>query len=232
MKFTSQIIASGSGSIGGCTYSRNRSGQYIRRRAMPVNPGSAFAQVMTATFAALVVRWTTTLTQQQRDGWDTWALNTPQTDPLGNAVVWTGQNAYISMNSFRLQAGKTYVDDAPTIFAGATYTPNAGADTANVSEASQDFDFNFVNTDDWANAVGGVLAVYVSRPQNPSVNYFKGPYRLAATEDGAVVPPTSPLTVPFPFPVVEDQRIFLQARVANADGRISAVHRFTAICGA
>ena len=118
MKFNSQIVSSASGSIGGCTYSRNRSGQYIRRRAMPVNSGSFFAQVMTAFFGELVNRWTSILTPEQRASWDLWATNTPQTDPLGNSINWTGQNAFISMNAFRLQGGETYVDQAPAIFAG------------------------------------------------------------------------------------------------------------------
>ncbi len=231
MKFQSQIIASGSGSIGGCTYSRNRFGQYIRRRAMPVNPGSAFAQVMTNFFGTLVQRWTSTLTQPQRDAWDVWAINTPQADALGNPINWTGQNAYISMNALRLQLGETYVDAAPSVFAGATFTAPSGIVILNVSEATQDFDFNFINTDPWAGSVGGSLGIYVSRPQNPSINFFKGPYRLGLVVPGAVIPPTSPATVPVPFPITEGQRIFVQARVCQADARISAIARYTELVG-
>ena len=227
MKFSSQIIAAGSGSVGGCTYSRNRYGQYIRRRAMPVNPCSAFAQAMTAFFATLVSRWTTTLTQLQRDSWDLWAVNTPQTDALGNAVTWTGQNAFISMNAFRLQAGKVIIDNAPAIFSGTSLSDPFVS--VPFDESSQNFSLGFLNTDEWATEVGGILSIYVSRPQNPSVNYFKGPYRYAGTINGAVVPPTSPQIIPVPFPIVENQKVFAQCRAATADGRLSSLKRFSGL---
>lgn len=231
MKFQSQIISSGSGSIGGCTYSRNRSGQYIRRRSMPVNSGSSFAQEMTANFATLIDRWTIVLTSAERTSWDVWAANTPQIDSLGNSIIWTGQNAFVSMNSFRMQNGQVILDDAPSIFAGTSLLA-AAMGISGASEATQDFDLGFSNVDEWAGAVGGILGVYVSRPQNTSINYFKGPYRLAATVIGAVVPPTSPVTVVVPFPITAGQRIFMQARASAADGRISSVARFSNIVGA
>jgi hypothetical protein len=83
----------------------------------------------------------------------------------------------------------------------------------------------FTNTDEWATAVGGSLLVYAGRPQNPSVNFFKGPYRFAGRINGAVVPPTSPLTVPAPFVFQQTQREHVQFRAVGADARISATQR-------
>ena len=229
MKYTSQLIAAGSGSMGGCTASRNRFGKYMRARSVPVNPNSTQQQTMRAALTTLVARWTSTLTDVQRGGWETWAANTPQTDALGQTYNMTGQNAYISMNALRIQTGTTIIDTAPEVFAGAPLTPpNATA----LSEATQDFDVTFTNTDAWATAVGGKLIVYASRPQNPSKLFYKGPYRLSGTINGAVSAPTSPATLFVPFPVAQGQIVHFCFRAIQADGRISGKLTDVATCGA
>lgn len=227
MKFQSQVIASASGSVGGLTFSRNRSGQYCRRRSVPVNPGSPQQSITQGLFSLLVTAWTQELTQTQRDGWDTWAINTPQFDALGQPITITGQNAYIKMNSLRMQNLESRIDDAPAVFAGASLTPP----TLTVADVSgQTLTVTFDNTDQWAGAVGGGLAIYMGRPQNPSVQFFKGPYRRDIRIAGAAVPPTSPQSgISAIFPFVLNQRIHVAFRCYNADGRISAQTRSSVI---
>jgi hypothetical protein len=222
MKFQSQLIASGSGSVGGVTFSRNKSGQYMRRRAVPINPGSAFQSLTQGNFAVLVTRWTSVLTQAQRDGWETWAINTPQFDSLGQSITITGQNAFIKMNAIYMQAEGGINDDAPALFSGTALTPPA-LTAADVS--AQTLGFVFTDGDEWANEVGGTLLVYQGRPQNPSINFFKGPYRFCGIVSGAVIPPTSPGSVPAQFPFVIGQRIHVAFRAKTADGRISTQTR-------
>lgn len=222
MKFSSQIVSAASGSIGGCTFSRNRSGQYIRRRALPINPASTFQQLIRAAMSSLVTAWTGNLTQAQRDAWEIWAINTPYTDALGNPVIITGQNAYVSLNTPRIQASLTVINTAPSIFSGTSLTPPS---FTIADESAQTVTFSFNNADEWASLIGGALLVYVGRPQNASINFFKGPYRYAGSVLGAIVPPTSPATLPTPFPFVQPQRVFMQWRAVGADGRISAVQR-------
>lgn len=215
MKYTSQIIATGSGSVGGCTYSHNRAGQYIRRRAMPVNPGSVFAQVMTASLANLVARWDSVLTQAQRDAWDAIAFGSVQ----------TGLTLYIRMNSLRLQFAVAVIDDPPLNATVAALTPPVA--TA-ADDSAQTYTVSFTDTDQWATEVGGYLGIFASRPQSPTINYFKGPYRLVELITGAVVPPPSPHVTTAgntPFPFVTGQRVFFQFRAVQADGRISGVSR-------
>lgn len=222
MKFISQIVTAASGSIRGCVFSRNRSGAYIRGRVVPVNPGSAFQNVVRAALATLVARWTSVLTVAQRTAWDTWAFNTPHTDSLGQSITITGQNAYISLNALRIQFGVAVIDTAPIIFAGAVLTPPG---IVSATAATEVLSISFTNTDLWATAVGGYLAVYVSRPQNASVLFFKGPYRLMGKISGAVVPPTSPMPITSTFPFEVGQRVHTQFRAVNADGRIASAQR-------
>lgn len=226
MKYTSQIISAGSGSVGGCVYSRNRSGPYIRNRSVPVNPRSFQQNAVRGALATLVARWTSILTPAQRADWTTWAVNTPQTDPLGNPITLTGQNAYIMMNTLRIQTSTTVIDAAPIIFASAALTPP----TIVSATASTDvLSIGFTNTDLWATAVGGKLVVFTSRPQNGSKVFFAGPYQFAGTINGAATPPTSPLPITNAFPFAVGQRIFVRFRSFNADARISTSWRNQAV---
>lgn len=138
----------------------------------------------------------------------------------------TGQNAYISMNTVRMQTGDVVIDVAPAIFSGTPLTPPI---LTIADESTQIITFTYNNLDEWANEIGGFLAVYVGRPQNPSVEFFKGPYRWMNTVAGAVVPPVSPATSGPSFPFVAGQRIHVAFRAMTADGRISTQTRSSII---
>lgn len=226
MKYSSQIIAAGSGSIGGCTFSRNRSGAYIRNRSVPVNPTSAAQVLVRGALATLVARWTSVLTAPQRTGWETWAANTPQTDALGNPINITGQNAYVMMNTLRIQTATAVIDTAPIVYANAVLTPPT---IISATGATDVLSIGFANTDLWATAVGGKLCVFVGRPQNPSKVFFDGPYRFAGTINGAGTPPVSPLPITSPFDFAATQRVHARFRSFNADGRISTTWKATII---
>jgi hypothetical protein len=226
MKFTSTVLAAASGSVGGCTYSRNRSGQYIRSRAVPVNPSSSGQTTVRAALATLVARWAGTLTAAQRTAWENWAANTPQVDSLGNPINITGQNAYIKMNVIRIQTGTSVIDLAPSIFANAVLTPPG---IVSATGSTDVISVSYTNTDLWATAVGGKLCVYVGRPQNPSKVFFAGPYRFAGTVNGAGTPPTSPSPITSPFDFVATQRIHVKFRAFNADARISTTWKASII---
>ena len=217
--FTSPIISQGSGSLAGLTFSRNRGGNYIRARALPTNPNSTLQQAIRAAMSQLAVLWQDTLTAAQRLAWATYGDNVPVINRLGQSINLTGQNWYIGCNSVRIQAGLARVDDAPTVFNRGDYTtPTFAIDTA-----SDEVDVSFDNADAWANEDDSSLVVYASVPNDPTVNYFKGPYVLVGTIDGdSVTPPTSPAAIALPQAIVAGQRNFFRVFVSRADGRLSA----------
>jgi hypothetical protein len=95
-----------------------------------------------------------------------------------------------------------------------------------ISEATQQVTITFDDTMDWCDETGGFLFLYLSRPQNITVNYFKGPYLIAGSIDGDdTTPPTSTGTMSVPFAVTEGQKVFAQARIMRADGRLSEPFR-------
>jgi len=218
MKYRSQIVTAASGSVGGCVFSRNRYGSYIRNRSLPVNTKSTQQTIIRSALASLVVRWTSILTVAQRSGWETWAANTPQTDSIGQTYNMTGQNAYISMNPVRIQVGLAVVDAAPSVFASAALTPTG---IVSATAATEVLSISFNNADVWANETGGALLVYVARPQNPSKLFFAGPYRFMGRINGAATPPTSPLPITSTFPFEVGQRIHTRYRAVNANAQIS-----------
>jgi hypothetical protein len=79
----------------------------------------------------------------------------------------------------------------------------------------------FSPDDPWASEVDAAMLFYVSAPQPLTVNFWKGPYRLAGKVLGAAPPPSSPATIAIPIPAGTDERVFVRARVTAADGRLS-----------
>lgn len=93
-----------SGSIGGATFSHNRYGAYIRRRAIPVTSTTEDAIAAKARLTSASQGWQG-LSTAQRLSWSTWASVNPVTDTLGNQQVLTGHAAYIMLGTRRLQSG-------------------------------------------------------------------------------------------------------------------------------
>lgn len=226
MRFKSVILGPASGSVAGLTYSRNAGGQYIRARSTPTDPATSYQQTVRAAVASLVNLWKDTLTAAQRAEWDLYAENVPLPDVFGDPKYRTGINHYVRSNVPRIQAGSPRVDAGPGIFDLGDYTaPSFGFDaTAN------EVDVTFVNTDDWAGEDDSDMLVYCGRPQSPTINFFKGPYRYAGKIEGdAITPPTSPAAIGLPFAIIAGQQGFARIVVSRADGRLSTPFRGSAI---
>lgn len=225
MKFKSPVYSEASGSIAGITYSHNRGGLYTRARAVPVNPNTPQQQLVRSLMAQLTNLWVSTLTAPQRAGWDAYAENVPITNPLGAAINVGGVGMYVRSNVPRLQSSLPRVDTAPTVMDLGPYTqPDFTGMVA--STALQTVTIPFDVLDDWVGEDDSAMLTFVGRPQNPSINYFKGPYRAATAILGdATTPPTSPASVTTPFPFVTGQRLFVRVNVSRADGRLGTESR-------
>lgn len=230
MLWKGTLAESASGSIGGVTASRNRGGAYFRGRAIPTNPNTPQQQAIRSAMSQLASLWASTLTQVQREGWDTYALNVLLPNALGDMINIGGVGMFMRSNISRISsgvAGLTRVDDAPTIFDLGDVGPQAvGAAIAAANTISMEW-----NDDDaWADEDASALLIYTSRPHNQGINYFKGPYRFAAAVEGdSTTPPTSPEVVDAAFPFAVDQRVFVFTRVTRADGRLSSPFRGTGV---
>lgn len=222
------LMSQPSGSLGGVTASHGRSGSYLRARVVPVNPNTIYQQAVRTIAGNLATAWVTTLTDVQRAAWDLYADAVAMTNRVGDTIYLTGLNHFLRSNTPRIQIGLDRVDDAPTIFALTDVT----LPSMTISEGTQIVSVTYEDSDAWANEVGGFLKFDLSRPANPSINYFKGPYRYTSFAAGGAAPPIPPETHAVPFPVVEGHRVFAMLRGALADGRLSQEIRISCLVAA
>lgn len=222
MKFKSAIVTASSGSIGGVTFAHNSGGMYMRARSTPTNPNSPYQQTVRNLMASLANLWINTLTGAQRDAWAAYASNVSLVGKLGDPLYVSGMNMYQRSNIPRLQSGLPRVDNGPTTYdLGGFTNPSFSVDAT-----ADEVDVVFTATDDWANEDDAAMIILASLPQNPTVNFFKGPYRYAGNIAGnATTPPTSPAAIALPFSATAGQRVFVKALVSRADGRLSSNFR-------
>lgn len=111
------ILGNLRGSIGANTYSHNRGGDYVRRRAAPTNKNSTRQQTMRALLSTYASQWSANLDDAQREAWNTWAAQQVKEGPLGNSINLTGINALIWCNTHIADAGDTPIFDPPAAVA-------------------------------------------------------------------------------------------------------------------
>lgn len=189
-----------SGSMAGDTASRNRFGQYYRRRAVPVQPRTVAQLTMRARMATNAAAWRG-LTANQRAGWADLGLSMLRTDGLGNQYDLNGFLAYCSVNNNKLDAGDAVVSDAPAIVT----PPDLLTVTLTLTAAA----FSVAYT---ATPLGaGVRLFLFASPQRSAGRTFEGDYRLIAVTAAAAASPHNLLaaySAKFGVPVVGN-RIFL-----------------------
>jgi len=108
------LVPPQSGSQQGITASRNRFGQYVRTRAIPVNP-STEAQGLSRTRLSTNSEGWRGITPAQRAGWSGLGLSMVRSDSLGQSYSLQGNQAYCSVNNVRMLCGLAAVADAPAL---------------------------------------------------------------------------------------------------------------------
>ena len=169
-----------SGSEAALTYSRNRFGQYVRSRSIPVNPKSTQQGTVRARLAANASAWRG-LTDLQRAGWLSLGGQMSRTDALGQSYTLNGFQAYCSCNNNNVAAGNAVVSAAPALItpdACLTVTPTATAATFSVA---------FTPTPP---AAGQRVFVYCS-PQRSAGRAFEGDLRLVFVSAAAAASPAN-----------------------------------------
>lgn len=112
--FRSSVFAAASGSIGGTTYARNRGGSYVRNRTNPIQPRSGDQERARSQLSFFSVYWSDTLTANERNAWNQYASTKGAFNRLGEAIVLTGQQAFVQANTLAQLAGLAVITAAPT----------------------------------------------------------------------------------------------------------------------
>jgi len=100
----------------GQVHSRNTYGNYIRQKVSPVQPRTPRQQQLRSQLSDLAKRYSTVLTDEQRNAWINFAAANPVVDVFGDSIVLTGINMYQKVNNLRKLMGLPILDDPPSDF--------------------------------------------------------------------------------------------------------------------
>lgn len=239
MKLTPSLGGAYSGSMGGLTASRNKGGQYFRRRAMPTNPQTPQQERTRASFAAAALMWGN-LTQEVRDGWTNYAKAVDWKDSLGQTIRLTGMQMFVRTQQLLQLIELIQPGEGPTLTSTFPEVDNLGQEPKVIDVSAvrtpQTTPTSLVLNVETELAESEVVAdvFFLGAAKNPTINYFKGPYlyigvndspggQLAITLDGSTAP-----TIWFDRNGVpaEGRRLFGYVRRLMSDGRMSEPTRF------
>ena len=194
-----------SGSYQGITSSRNRFGQYVRTRAIPVQPRTA-AQIAQRTRQTVNSAAWRALTGAQKAGWADLGLSMTRSDSLGQTYSLNGFQAYCSVNGVLATMGSALITDAPVLS-----TP-VGLLTMTLTLSSVAFSVAYTTT---PLAAATKLIIRCS-PQRSAGRSFEADYRVISVTAAAAASPANILTsytTKFGVPVTGN-KVFVSASTA------------------
>jgi hypothetical protein len=149
-----------SGSANWRTASRNRNGQYIRNRAIPVQPRTTAQRAIRGFLALCSQTWKTIGTESQK-AWDTWGKAHPRTDSLGQSNAPDGPQAFCGLNAVRLLLGLPI-----------THTPPPDPDFSAFREGAIASAAGAVTISDYVRPASGQIMFFVAQPKGAGVRFF------------------------------------------------------------
>ena len=204
------LLGSLRGRLAGNVFSHNKGGDYVRIGTAPTNPQTLRQQITRTILGTFAATWSSSLSQAQRDGWDTYAAANPVKNSLGQDVFINGLDWYVKANARLADAGLTAVLNAPIFGA-----PNGLATLAVDISAATTVDVTFTNAigADEALILWGSLPVSVGSTPNKAQTRLMGYSGLAEA---------SPWAATTAHGFQSGQRGVFYAAVLGEEGLISA----------
>jgi hypothetical protein len=199
-----------SGSQANTTASHNRAGQYYRNRRSPVQPvGTGRRAFIKASFGAASSAWAS-LSAINQAGWTSFAASHPITDALGQSIVLTGQQMFVSCATQLLNCGGA-VPSVPPV-TGTVYS--VGAPVFTVVSAGA-----ITLTPTGVGAAADFLLYAFSAPVSGGVLFQKTFWQAGhvAGNSVAAIVATAPYHTQFGAPAV-GQRVFCKVTPVNQYG--------------
>lgn len=211
----------------GQVHSRNTFGNYIRQKVSPVQPRTPRQQELRSILTTLAKRYSTVLTDEQRNAWINFATSNPVIDVFGDTIVLTGINMYVRVNNLRLLMGLPILDNPPSDFSVSNPT-----DVSLTITTTPTFAMNVAFAPS-PSPTNHRVEVWVTEPMKPGVMFFSQKLRLLLiTSSDAVSSPidiTSEYINRFGMPA-SGTKIGVEVRFVNeTNGAQSRGLRSTAI---
>jgi hypothetical protein len=203
-----------SGSVSGCTWSRNKGGEYVRARSTPTNPSSVKQSAARAILGALSSGWSL-LTATQRTQWTDWASLNPVVNSLGVSIIRSGQQAYVGLNARLVGAGAVAVATPPAVTGPTDLTTVTATATASTGAIVLTYTATPL-------AAGQRILLWQTLPQSTGRNPNRAQARLVGYSAAAAA---SPLTFTSPYPASVGQVSNAWVQVMDAAGQVSSGKR-------
>lgn len=163
------IIVAGSGKIGGHVASKNRAGSYLRTKVSPVNPQTTYQTGIRNRLTTVSQAWKS-LTQAQRNAWNTAVGDYSKTDIFGSIRNPSGFNLYQMLNNNLLAIGQAVITVPPVPASVAAMTSISLA----VVTGTPAITLTFAP----AIPVGTSVKVFATAPQSQGKSFVKSEYRF------------------------------------------------------
>lgn len=206
------IVGDIRGSVGEETYSRNQGGLYVKSRAGPAAAPTAEQLIITAAMTALSRAWSTTLTDEQRESWRTYAHQFPKNNRWGTPTLHNGYTRFIGVNFLeyvRVSAVlRTLAPTAPPL--------PLPAFAFTCAHESEEIVIDFPLSPAIPNDSTFRLYIYFGSPMPLGVNFYVAPFTFLASQlktNG--VWDADPWTIGIPFEAASNQKLFARARIQD-----------------
>ncbi len=174
------IVVDGRGKLGGHVFTKTRSGAAMRTKVTPVNPQSSAQAAARSRLGGNSMAWGS-LTEAQRESWNSLASETGKTNVFGDQYFPTGKNLFTSVNNNLLMIGKPSLQTAIKPEALPFITDMSVTISKATSEITLGLSFE-------GQASKSTLVVEASAPFSPGKYNFDGSYRQIMLEPDGSIP--------------------------------------------
>lgn len=107
------LMADARGKLAGTVASKNKGGNYLRTKAIPINPKTTYQSIQRGLLSDLSKAYQTTLTPAQQAAWTNYGRSTNAKNVFGSALILSGIAAFIKVNQIITTVGGTIITEPP-----------------------------------------------------------------------------------------------------------------------
>lgn len=177
IKFSAIAVTDMRGKSGGSVFSKNKGGSYTKNFVVPSNPATVAQQAVRALFGSIASLWRS-LTQPQRNGWNSKAPSFPYTDVFGDTKTLSGFGLHQKLNGNLQNSGQSLLSDAPDPVGTSGISDDGDGIEIDLTADTATTTLNFAD----AQPSAGVLVVEATPALSAGIKNFGTNYRKIFTQ--------------------------------------------------
>lgn len=213
-----ELVIAARRSAGNLTARNGHSGPIFYTKVTPADPNSIRQQGVRNGWRLRSKDWRDMMSEAQRQGWRTYAANTPVGRTLSGPKYITGMAMYMRQAILKQRAAIPTSLIPPTTFG----IPATGKFDYKIFDGSNVLGITWDNWLPWGQELGSWAFISATVCYSRFINSYKPPYAFVGTVPGSAMPP---VTRNLPYLAAGGGHIFLRAVIVRADNRVSSAHR-------